>query len=137
MMRIHQHCLTNVLSFCHKSSGKGSKSVYDSAMIPGLLVQQNIKEKEMTKETKQGEEHEMQKIPQRKTHTHTQIKQGKKILAELIKNPLTMIPTSEMGFPTTVWFKRQQAIPGLGSAPGRGRGELGLEGSCCSFCLYG
>jgi hypothetical protein len=44
-------------------------------MIPGLLVQQNIKEKEMTKETKQGEEHEMQKIPQRKkkhTHTHTQ-----------------------------------------------------------------
>jgi hypothetical protein len=32
-------------------------------MIPGLLVQQNIKEKEMTKETKQGEKYEMQKIP--------------------------------------------------------------------------
>jgi hypothetical protein len=49
-------------------------------MIPGLLVQQNIKEKEMTKETKQGEEHEMQKIPQRKknTHTHTHTNQTRK-----------------------------------------------------------
>jgi hypothetical protein len=30
----------------------------------------------------------------------------RKILAELIKNPPTLIPTSGMGFPTTVWFKR-------------------------------
>ncbi len=80
-------------------------------MIPGLLVQQNIKEKEMTKETKQEEEHEMQKMPWSKKEKRKISNKERKILAELIKNPPTMIPTSEMGFPTAVWFKRQQSSP--------------------------
>jgi hypothetical protein len=65
------------------------------------------------------------------------IKQGKKDTGRAYQESANNDPHLRDGISDSRLVQTAAIIPGLGSAPRRGRGELGLEASCSSFSLYG